>query len=227
MKNHPIVMDPITCSQRNPRHAHSYSVTSRADSASTGECCSRTSASLTAKAANSPRLRTSWCAGTRSKSPPQPIPTDRRADTVIIDGAGRTLMPGLIDAHTHIMFATVPQMVVLTSDIGFINVAAVKAANDMLMRGFTSIRDLGGPVFGLKRGIDAGLVPGPRIWPCGRLHLADRRPWRLPPAERAAGAARATSPTASASARRPSPTALIWCASARANNWRWARRRSS
>jgi len=37
----------------------------------------------------------------------------------------------------------------------------------MLLRGFTSIRDLGGPVFGLKRGIDAGLVPGPRIWPSG------------------------------------------------------------
>jgi imidazolonepropionase-like amidohydrolase len=85
----------------------------------------------------------------------------------VIDAKGRTLMPGLIDAHTHIMFATVPQMVVLTSDIGFINVAAVKAANDMLMRGFTSIRDLGGPVFGLKRGIDTGLVPGPRIWPAG------------------------------------------------------------
>jgi imidazolonepropionase-like amidohydrolase len=56
---------------------------------------------------------------------------------------------------------------VFTSDIGYLNVAAVKAANDMLMRGFTSIRDLGGPVFGLKRGIDAGLVPGPRIWPAG------------------------------------------------------------
>jgi imidazolonepropionase-like amidohydrolase len=56
---------------------------------------------------------------------------------------------------------------VLTSDVGFLNVAAVKAANDMLLRGFTSIRDLGGPVFGLKRGIDAGLAPGPRIWPSG------------------------------------------------------------
>jgi imidazolonepropionase-like amidohydrolase len=97
----------------------------------------------------------------------QPIPTDRRADTVLIDGGGRTLMPGLIDAHTHIMFATVPQMVMLTSDVGYLNVAATKAANDMLLRGFTSIRDLGGPVFGLKRGIDTGLVPGPRIWPSG------------------------------------------------------------
>jgi imidazolonepropionase-like amidohydrolase len=85
----------------------------------------------------------------------------------IIDGDGRTLMPGLIDAHTHVMFATLSQAAVLTSDVGFVNVAATKAANDMLLRGFTSIRDLGGPVFGLKRGIDAGLVPGPRIWPSG------------------------------------------------------------
>ena len=82
----------------------------------------------------------------------------------VIDGGGRTLMPGLIDAHTHIMFATVPQMTLLTADLGYVNVAAVKAANEMLLRGFTSIRDLGGPVFGLKRGIDTGLVPGPRIW---------------------------------------------------------------
>jgi imidazolonepropionase-like amidohydrolase len=84
-----------------------------------------------------------------------------------IQGGGRTLMPGLIDAHTHIMFATVSQAVVLTGDIGFVHVAATRAAADMLMRGFTSIRDLGGPVFGLKRGIDAGLVAGPRIWPSG------------------------------------------------------------
>ena len=96
-----------------------------------------------------------------------PIPVDRRADTRIINGGGRTLMPGLIDAHTHIMFATLPQLVILTSDTGFVNVAATKAANEMLLRGFTSIRDLGGPVLGLKRGIDAGLVPGPRIWPSG------------------------------------------------------------
>ncbi len=84
-----------------------------------------------------------------------------------IAGGGRTLMPGLIDAHAHLMFATVPQAVVLTGDIGFVYVAATKAAEDMLMRGFTSVRDLGGPVLGLKRGIDAGLAPGPRIWPSG------------------------------------------------------------
>lgn len=96
-----------------------------------------------------------------------PIVVPPEMSVTRISGGGRTLMPGLIDAHTHIMFATIPQIVLLTSDIGYVNVAAVKAANDMLMRGFTSIRDLGGPVFGLKRGIDTGLVPGPRIWPSG------------------------------------------------------------
>ncbi len=126
-----------------------------------------------------------------------------------ISGGGRTLMPGLIDAHTHIMFATVPQVVLLTSDIGYLSVAAVKAANDMLMRGFTSIRDLGGPVFGLKRGIDAGLVPGPRIWPSGAFisqsggHGDFRLPNELPAApgsfstsERVGAAAIADSPDA-------------------------------
>jgi imidazolonepropionase-like amidohydrolase len=82
-------------------------------------------------------------------------------------GGGRTLMPGLIDAHTHLMFSTIPQIAALTADIGFVNVAAAKAATDTLMRGFTSVRDLGGPVLGLKRGIDVGLVAGPRIWPSG------------------------------------------------------------
>lgn len=86
---------------------------------------------------------------------------------LIIEGGGRTLMPGLIDAHTHLLYTIVPQATILTSDLGYLNVAATKAADDMLMRGFTSVRDVGGSVFGLKKGIDAGLVPGPRIWPSG------------------------------------------------------------
>jgi imidazolonepropionase-like amidohydrolase len=89
------------------------------------------------------------------------------AGTVTIDGGGRTLMPGLIDAHTHMLYTIVPQSTILTSDLGYLNVAASRAANDMLMRGFTSVRDVGGPVFGLKRAIDSGLVSGPRIWPSG------------------------------------------------------------
>lgn len=140
---------------------------------------------------------------------PGPIATDRSAMTRIIRGEGRTLMPGLIDAHTHVMFATVPQLALLTSDVGYLNVAATRAAEDMLMRGFTSIRDLGGPVFGLKRGIDQGLVPGPRIWPSGAFisqsggHGDFRLPNELPAApgsfsysERVGAAAIADSPDA-------------------------------
>lgn len=99
----------------------------------------------------------------------EPINDPPGASVTHIHGGGRTLMPGLIDAHTHLMFATVSQGALFTADIGYVNLAAGKAATEMLMRGFTSIRDLGGPVFGLKRAIDSGLVPGPRIWPSGAM----------------------------------------------------------
>ncbi len=121
---------------------------------------------------------------------------DRAASSpgaTIIDGGGHTLMPGLIDAHTHIMFNSLSQAALLTADIGFVNIAAAKAATDMLMRGFTSIRDLGGPAFGLKRAIDLGLVAGPRIWPSGAMisqtggHGDFRLPNELPAAPDAFG----------------------------------------
>ncbi len=90
-------------------------------------------------------------------------------DTKVIDGTGRTLMPGLIDAHYHIMLAALPMQVALTADLGYINLAAAKEGQATLMRGFTSIRDMGGPAFGLKRAIDQGLYPGPRIYPSGAM----------------------------------------------------------
>ena len=96
-----------------------------------------------------------------------PLAPPADVGVVKVAGGGRTLMPGLIDAHTHLMFGTVSQLTVLTADLGFVQITAGKAATDMLMRGFTSVRDLGGPIFGLKQAIDAGLVPGPRIWPSG------------------------------------------------------------
>lgn len=96
-----------------------------------------------------------------------PIAAPANVTLTRIDGGGRTLMPGLIDAHTHVMFATISQQVALLGDIGFVHIAGAKAAQDMLMRGFTSVRDVGGPVFGVKAAIDAGIIPGPRIWPSG------------------------------------------------------------
>ena len=96
-----------------------------------------------------------------------PIPTDRRADTMLIDGGGKVLMPGLIDAHVHTMMESITLMKGLTSDIGYLNLVAARAAEKQLQRGFTSVRDLGGASFSLKQAIDEGLVAGPRIYPSG------------------------------------------------------------
>jgi imidazolonepropionase-like amidohydrolase len=96
-------------------------------------------------------------------------PINPDPDTKIIDGTGRTLMPGLIDAHYHLMLAALPMQVALTADLGYINLVAAKEAQATLMRGFTSVRDMGGPTFGLKRAIDQGLYPGPRIYPSGAM----------------------------------------------------------
>jgi len=90
-----------------------------------------------------------------------------KSSTVVIEGAGRTLMPGLIDAHWHSLFATIPQAQLLQSDIAYINFHAMQSNKDALLRGFTSVRDVGGNVFGLKRVTDEGLVIGPRIYPSG------------------------------------------------------------
>ena len=99
----------------------------------------------------------------------QPIAVDRRADTRIIDGGGRTLMPGLIDMHWHAMMVRPTPAMLLSSDLGYSNLLAGAEATSTLMRGFTTIRDMGGPVFGLKRAIDEGLLPGPRIYPSGAV----------------------------------------------------------
>jgi imidazolonepropionase-like amidohydrolase len=98
-----------------------------------------------------------------------PIATDRMATTTIIDGGGRTLMPGLIDAHWHAMLIRLTPAQSIHGDVGFSNIAAGAEATDTLMRGFTTVRDVGGPVFGLKLAIDQGVIAGPRIFPSGAM----------------------------------------------------------
>ena len=87
----------------------------------------------------------------------------------VIDGQGRTLMPGLIDSHWHTMLAAPPMAVTLEGDLGYLTLLAAAEARATLMRGFTSVRDLGGPSFALKRAIDQGIVAGPRIYPSGAM----------------------------------------------------------
>ena len=85
----------------------------------------------------------------------------------VIAGGGRTLMPGLIDAHVHMAMSSVPQLLLVTADSNYTMLRQGKSAGEMLMRGFTSGRDVGGNTFGLKRSIDEGHLVGPRIWPSG------------------------------------------------------------
>jgi imidazolonepropionase-like amidohydrolase len=115
-------------------------------------------------------------------------PTEKSVEgnVKVIDGGGRTLMPGLIDAHWHSMMASLPYATLLTADIGFINIMAAEEAERTMLRGFTSVRDVGGPSFGLKRAIDSGVTPGPRIWPSGAMisqtsgHGDFRYPYEVP-----------------------------------------------
>lgn len=98
-----------------------------------------------------------------------PIPPDASPGATIIDGGGRTLMPGLIDAHWHTMLVRSTVAQVLSADLGYTTLIAGAEANDTLMRGFTTVRDVGGPAFALRRAIDEGVLPGPRIFPSGAL----------------------------------------------------------
>ena len=96
-----------------------------------------------------------------------PIPTD--AKVTVIDSGGRTLMPGLIDAHWHAMLVRPTPATLLAADPGYLNLVAGAEATDTLMRGFTTVRDVGGPTFALKRAIDEGIIAGPRIYPSGAV----------------------------------------------------------
>ena len=87
----------------------------------------------------------------------------------IVNGAGRVLMPGLIDVHWHTMLVGPPLAVGLSADPNYLALAAGVEARKALMRGFTTVRDVGGSAFGLKRAIDEGQVEGPRIYPSGAM----------------------------------------------------------
>ena len=87
----------------------------------------------------------------------------------IIDGGGRVLMPGLIEGHSHLALSGVTFADVLFQQSEYTAIQSTIMARDMLMNGVTTTRDMAGPVFGLKRAIDEGLIPGPRIYAAGAM----------------------------------------------------------
>ena len=124
--------------------------------------------------------------GTIEKISHDPIPPDSGGNPRIIAGGGRTLMPGLIDVHWHAMLVRPTVAALLTGDVGHLNLQAGAEATATLLRGFTTVRDMGGPVFALKRAIDEGVLPGPRVYPSGAMisvtsgHGDFRQPFELP-----------------------------------------------
>ena len=88
------------------------------------------------------------------------------AGAKVIDGGGRTLMPGLHDMHTHVgIFRPVAGDNRIDMSPFLVGAVAAARAEGMLMNGFTLIRDIGGPAKFLQRAIDAGVVVGPRVLP--------------------------------------------------------------
>jgi len=87
--------------------------------------------------------------------------------STVIDAKGKTLMPGLIDAHYHISYSqfSVPEF--MASDIEMYTIKSTISAENTLMRGFTTIRDMGGTPFSVKKAIDQGLIDGPRLYLSG------------------------------------------------------------
>ncbi|WP_254429966.1 metal-dependent hydrolase family protein [Ruegeria arenilitoris] len=87
----------------------------------------------------------------------------------VIDGGGRTLIPGLIDVHWHTTYAYTPATVLIFNqgDMSEVAIRSMTGAKETLMRGFTTVRDPGGNPFAIKRLIDSGEYPGHRILPSG------------------------------------------------------------
>ena len=97
--------------------------------------------------------------------------SDRRissAGAETVDLKGGTLMPGLIDAHVHVI--AVDQVLARLAErpVSLVTLQAARILEGMLQRGFTTIRDAGGADGGLAEAVEEGLVRGPRVFPSGQ-----------------------------------------------------------
>jgi imidazolonepropionase-like amidohydrolase len=90
------------------------------------------------------------------------------ADLPVIDMAGRTVMPGMIDAHVHVMIPEVDIVRLKGMPPTLVTARAGPIMSDMLDRGFTTVRDTAGADFGIREAVASGLMRGPRLFICGR-----------------------------------------------------------
>lgn len=92
---------------------------------------------------------------------------DADSNTLVIDGKGKYIIPGLIDNHAHLLYESLPQNQLLLVDYAFLNILGTKTAEMELLNGFTTLRDVGGGGLSLVKAIDMGIVNGPRVFPSG------------------------------------------------------------
>lgn len=86
----------------------------------------------------------------------------------LLNVSGKTVMPGLIDCHVHVLASNANLGLNALQPNTLTAIRALPILRAMLMRGFTSVRDAGGADWGLARAVEMGLVPGPRIFPSGK-----------------------------------------------------------
>jgi len=96
--------------------------------------------------------------------------TASQANAIVIDGEGRTLTPGFIDMHQHLMLGGPDGLFSTAENIDFATAGAIAAQNmyaHLLMKGITTVRDIAGNSLGLAQGTKMGWITGPRIYSAG------------------------------------------------------------
>ncbi|MCI0548465.1 MAG: amidohydrolase family protein [Candidatus Rokubacteria bacterium] len=91
----------------------------------------------------------------------RPLPV---GGATVVDGGGRTLMPGLIDCHVHVYLSEVNIRNLEHIPLTLMTARAAVLMRGMIDRGFTTVRDTGGADWGIKTAVDQGLLPGPRLF---------------------------------------------------------------
>jgi imidazolonepropionase-like amidohydrolase len=110
-------------------------------------------------------------------------------NTLVIDGADRVLMPGMSDAHVHLVGMANTLFDMMLASQSQLIASTLARTKDTLLRGFTTVRDMAGDTAGIKNVIDGDPALGPRIYPSqaaisqtaghGDFGLIDERPTAL------------------------------------------------